>query len=642
MKDRLFTFLSCSVLPCLSLLAQTVSPNIPLHPNSFMQQHEMSIAIHPTNASILLSTALGIDTNASQARIGWYYTTDGGAEWNGRDTLPTHDNLTQPMADETAAIDLNGNLFISGFYGYPGGDFMLNRSTNGGMDWSRTDVPTSDQVDKPHIAVDINAGSPYRDYIYASFTGFNSSAPDPVRFQRSTDGGQTFSAPANISGGIAGSGFAFGTNLAVNGDGVLYASWVGLTSGGILTPGAVPLGFNLSTDGGASWGTAAAIATVNNIGTLTKGGNTIRAWSYPSVAVDRSAGSRRGWIYIVYSERNPTTTDVFLIRSTDGGGNWSSRIKVNQDSGGNDQWQSWMTVDPATGNLYVIYYDSRKFPANDSAEVYVSWSIDGGYTFQDVLVSDVPFLPKAVRHPVLTNYMGSYIGIAALRDSVWTCWNDNRTGFHQAYTSRIVYSPSSGPKGIFSARKVDFGIVSLGSFKDTTIVITNYGDDTLKISNIVSSDPEFTVRPTSMDIPPGKSFTDTIRYTPSFPGTLLATIVVSSNNPSPDTIKVSGGDPVTHVERVSSEIPTAFVLSQNYPNPFNPSTKIGFKLQASGFTTLRIFDLLGREVAMLVNEEMRPGTYEVMWDAARVPSGIYFYRLKVGEFMESKKLMLLR
>ena len=640
MKNRLLTLCCCSVLPYFCLWAQTVSPNIPLHPNPFMQQHETSITIHPTNANIVLSTALGIDTNASHARIGWYYTTDGGAEWKGRDTLPTHDNLTLPMADETAAIDLNGNLFISGFYGFPGGDFVLNRSTNGGLDWGRTDIPTSDQVDKPHIAIDINPGSPYRDYIYASFTGFNTVAPDPVKFQRSTDGGQTFSAPANISGGISGSGFAFGTNLAVNGEGVLYASWVGLTSGGILTPGAVPLGFNLSTDGGASWGTAVAITTVNNIGTRTKGGNTIRAWSYPSMSVDCSASPRRGWIYIVYSERNPTTSDVFFIRSTNGGSSWSNRIRVNQDKGVNDQWQSWSSVDPATGNLYVIYYDSRKFPANDSAEVYISWSIDGGDTFQDVLVSGVPFLPKAVRHPVLTNYMGSYIGIAALRDTVWACWNDNRTGFHQAYASRVVALPFSGPKGLF--RDVDFGPVSLGSFKDTTFVMTNYGDDTLKISNIVSSDPEFTVRLTSKDIPPGKSFTDTIRYTPSFSGTLLATLIVSSNNPSPDTVRISGGDPAVLVEHVSSEIPKAFELLQNYPNPFNPSTKIGFKLQASGFTSLRIFDLLGREVATLVNEELRPGSYEAPWDASGFPSGIYFYTLTSGEFTETKKLVLVK
>lgn len=96
--------------------------------------------------------------------------------------------------------------------------------------------------------------------------------------------------------------------------------------------------------------------------------------------------------------------------------------------------------------------------------------------------------------------------------------------------------------------------------------------------------------------------------------------------------------------------PNALRLDQNFPNPFNPSTKIGFKVQVSGFTSLKIFDLLGREVAMLVNEEMKPGSYEVTWDAAGFPrqttgglaSGVYFYRLQAGEFIETKRLVLIR
>jgi len=99
---------------------------------------------------------------------------------------------------------------------------------------------------------------------------------------------------------------------------------------------------------------------------------------------------------------------------------------------------------------------------------------------------------------------------------------------------------------------------------------------------------------------------------------------------------------VASVLQMSGETPEQFGLMQNYPNPFNPSTKIGFKLQASGFTSLRIFDLLGREVATLVNEELRPGSYEAPWDASGFPSGIYFYTLTSGEFTETKKLVLVK
>jgi acetyl esterase/lipase len=99
---------------------------------------------------------------------------------------------------------------------------------------------------------------------------------------------------------------------------------------------------------------------------------------------------------------------------------------------------------------------------------------------------------------------------------------------------------------------------------------------------------------------------------------------------------------LTSVEEAGGSRPTAFELTQNYPNPFNPSTTIGFKVQVSGFTSLKIFDLLGQEVATLVNEEMRPGSYEVSWDAAGFPSGVYFYRIQTNEITETRRLLLLR
>jgi len=89
-------------------------------------------------------------------------------------------------------------------------------------------------------------------------------------------------------------------------------------------------------------------------------------------------------------------------------------------------------------------------------------------------------------------------------------------------------------------------------------------------------------------------------------------------------------------------LPTSFVLYQNYPNPFNPSTKIGFNIPTAGFTTLTVYDVLGREVATLVNEEVKPGSYHVEWNASSFASGVYLYRLRAGSFTETRKLLLLR
>jgi len=85
-----------------------------------------------------------------------------------------------------------------------------------------------------------------------------------------------------------------------------------------------------------------------------------------------------------------------------------------------------------------------------------------------------------------------------------------------------------------------------------------------------------------------------------------------------------------------------FYLYQNFPNPFNPNTVIGYQLPVSGNITLKIYDLLGREVAILVNEYKPSGNYEVEFNAARLSSGIYFYQLQAGSSIQTKKMVYLR
>jgi hypothetical protein len=87
---------------------------------------------------------------------------------------------------------------------------------------------------------------------------------------------------------------------------------------------------------------------------------------------------------------------------------------------------------------------------------------------------------------------------------------------------------------------------------------------------------------------------------------------------------------------------TQFFLNQNYPNPFNPATVISFQLPLKSQTSLKIFDVLGRNVATVVNEVLPAGNYSRQWNAASVPSGVYFYRLTAGPFSETKKLLLVR
>jgi len=88
--------------------------------------------------------------------------------------------------------------------------------------------------------------------------------------------------------------------------------------------------------------------------------------------------------------------------------------------------------------------------------------------------------------------------------------------------------------------------------------------------------------------------------------------------------------------------PLAFKLEQNYPNPFNPSTTISYQLPTSGQVTLKVYNILGDEVASLVNEEKPAGNYDVKFDASQLSSGVYFYKLQTGDFVETKKMILMK
>ncbi len=131
-----------------------------------------------------------------------------------------------------------------------------------------------------------------------------------------------------------------------------------------------------------------------------------------------------------------------------------------------------------------------------------------------------------------------------------------------------------------------------------------------------------------------------------------ATLGTSPNPDANDPAWVSANILIVNVENENnSDIkPTNFSLSQNYPNPFNPTTNIKFSIPsviASGtkqsqMVTIKVYDILGNEVATLVNEELAPGKYEVRFDAGKFSTGIYFYKLTTGVLSETKKMILLR
>ncbi len=105
----------------------------------------------------------------------------------------------------------------------------------------------------------------------------------------------------------------------------------------------------------------------------------------------------------------------------------------------------------------------------------------------------------------------------------------------------------------------------------------------------------------------------------------------------------TGGNPIG-INEITTSVPSEFSLSQNYPNPFNPVTKIRFAVggKSSAQIFLSVFDVLGNEVAVIVDQNLKPGIYEADWDASSYPSGVYFYKLQAGEFSQTKKMILVK
>ena len=98
----------------------------------------------------------------------------------------------------------------------------------------------------------------------------------------------------------------------------------------------------------------------------------------------------------------------------------------------------------------------------------------------------------------------------------------------------------------------------------------------------------------------------------------------------------------TEVDDNNLNKPISYALRQNFPNPFNPTTSISFALPTRSFVSLKVFDVLGREVSTIVCGELQAGTYTRQWNAANLASGVYFYRLQAGTYSDTKKLLLLR
>ncbi len=434
-----------------------VNPSFRVHPTTWSTQSEVPITRHPLNGNIMYGSANTVDLGVSFISEGMYLTTDGGVTWFGSDTTAAA-TLGSHSGDPAPVITPTGTLIISYLYGNGVG---VSRSTNMGATWDATDVLQSTSSDKNHTFVDDVPTSPYYGRTYVTWSDFSLSLP-PTAVSYSADDGATWSAAQIIHTGLSGH-YDQGVNGVVGVDGTAYIFWQNPVAASPYTGDFVGMG--KSTDGGVTWTVTPNIYDCNGIrGTISQKAS-IRTNDFPATGIDKTNGSRRGWIYSVTAEKNlapaGSDPDIVLHRSTDNGATWSAGIRVNQDAlnNGKIQYMPWLVVDDA-GAVNVIYYDDRE-TSTDSAMVYVARSLDGGNTWTEIPVPDSRFKPQPISG-LAGGYQGDYIGITYGIGKVWPYWMSNQSGTYQAWTTSIVTTEGFGfVEGMVTTNSNPLGGVAL-------------------------------------------------------------------------------------------------------------------------------------------------------------------------------------
>jgi len=468
----------------LSMAIGDNNPDIAVTSASNTTQSENSIFVNPNdNTKILNSNNSTNNPVSSVFGTSGFMSSNSGTSWTGSIQGTGGGN----SGDPAAAINLAGRYFVN--YIAANGGNGTAYSDNEGSSWTHVQVAPNpgSLADKNHMWVDNSAGSSFQGRLYAAWTDFGGTNDGNIVVSRSTNNGLTWTTRQNISNNLG--SYQQGVHVQTGPNGEVYAFYTNYTSGGVQDEPAYSL--SRSFDGGVSW-TAANIITGTRGIRVTGTGKNMRTNSFPSSAVDVSGGPNNGNLYMVWTNvgvpgvNTGNDKDVYLIRSTNQGATWSSPIRVNQDASGqgNEHYSPWITCDPVTGDLSVVFYDDRNV-GNTQAQVYVAVSQDAGNNWVDFQVSDVTFTPSPI--PGLAGgYFGDYLGIAARGGNVYPVWTDNRTGAALTYVSPFTIggtgnqapvAEANGPYSGAAGASVSFS--SAGSFdNDGTIVsyLWNFGD----------------------------------------------------------------------------------------------------------------------------------------------------------------------
>ena len=222
---------------------------------------------------------------------------------------------------------------------------------------------------------------------------------------------------------------------------------------------------------------------------------------------------------------------------------------------------------------------------------------------------------------------------------------------HPEFVDRIYSFATSNTRPTFAELKVlplkvEFDSTNVSEFTTQQVYIANIGTAQLNIDSITISDSRFSLSLNSNSIESYSSKKAVLKFQPDSLMNYNALLKVYTNGGVKEIVLTGiGNDNTVNVED-ETFTPFVFKLEQNYPNPFNPSTSIQYAISERQFVTLKVYDLIGKEIVTLVNEYKPAGSYEVEFNPAssikNLASGIYFYRLQAGDYVKTKKMTLLK
>ena len=595
--------------------------NIRIDGPQSQQPEEVTIAINPLNPDIIAAAA-NIDH--------FYLSTNGGLNWS-----ESHlSSMLGVWGDPVVLFDSLGNLYYSHLSnpvsGYWIDRIVVQKSTNNGLTWNEgagVGYVFPKNQDKEWMAVDFSQ-SPYKGNIYMTWTEFDDygssgiNDSSRIKFSKSEDEGITWSSSitiSDVSGNcIDSDNTTEGAVPCVSPDGEIYVSWAG------------PLGlvFDKSTDGGETWGSDIFVSDMPGGWDFDVPG-IYRCNGMPITMCDISNSPDRGTIYIVWADqRNGTTnTDIFLSKSTDKGNTWSIPVKVNNDATARHQFFVWSTIDQSTGHLWFVFYDRRNTTGSET-DVYAAKSTDGGVTFDNFKISETPFIPTS------GVFFGDYTNIAAFNGKIYPIWMRLHNGQLSIWTTIIEDDPVPVELSNFS---VSINRNNVELTWETSSESNNYGFIIERRRINSNSDSKWM----EIGFVQGKGTSTEINKYRFVDSPTLNGVY----NYRLKQVDFNGSFEYSKEVEVSVMVIEDFALMQNYPNPFNPSTVIKYQVAEGSHATLKVYDVLGREVTTLVNEEQTAGEYEVEFLISKdlsLSSGFYFYQLKAGNFIQTRKMIYLK